>query len=167
MIPLNFTLLVLLCLLLSVVPLVLNRNKEKTNKATFISKIIVCLLFLVSLNILLNTLAFTSSQARLANCPSELIDRNSTFGNSCTSEISNPFERILANNFGGPFSGIIAIMLGLPAVFVLSIVGFVLEVKSTRKQVQPVTKALWSTSFMALASLLVALCIFTFAPSIF
>lgn len=164
--PLNFTILVLFCLFLSLIPLFVNTNKEKSYNTTVISRIIIGLLLLVSLNILLDVMAYSTNQARIANCPSELIVLDSTFGNSCKSEIKNPFERILADNFGGPFAGIIAIGLGLPTVFILSIVGFVFEVKSTRKKMQPVSKALWSTSFITLASLL-ALCVLTFTFSSF
>lgn len=152
--PINFTILIFLSLFLVTIPLFVNRNTVKTVSSIIVSKIIIFILFLVCTNILLIGLENKLQQVRFANCPPELVVTDSTFGSWCRAEISNPFERILDKFYGGPFDGFMLTAIGLLAVFILSIVGFVTEIKSIRKHMQPISKALWSVSFLALVLLL-------------
>jgi hypothetical protein len=138
--------------LVALLPIFVKKNPERPHSAVIISWIIVGILFVVAANFLLIDLASQIERNHVANCPSGLINHDSTFGNRCTSPIVNPIEKAVVDNFGGPFSGLYVMLIGIPAVFILSIIGFVIEIKNTKKKNQMFWKAIWSTSFLVLIS---------------
>ncbi len=130
-----------------------NRNQEKSRGTVVLSWVIVILLFFIVANLFLSEFAHNAARVRFAACPPELIIHDSTFGNRCGDQITNPIERVIDENFGGPFDGLLVIVFGIPAVLVLSIVGFIIEVMSAKKRNQRITKTFWSPSFFTLISI--------------
>ncbi len=149
-----------LFLFLCTIPLFVRRNKTKTRLSDLFTKIIVALFFSVSLHYVLMQVENILHQTRLAQCPPELVYQSTTFGSTCVEEISNSFARILDTCYGGPFDGMMTMTVGLLIVFALSIVGFVAEIKSTKKYRQPISQALWSVSFFTLVLFLALIMLF-------
>ena len=142
-------------LVIALIPMFIGKDPEKPRGVKIIGWIVIGLVFFVAADFFLVDFAHQTERNRVANCPPELVYHDSTFGNKCTSPITNPFEKQIVDNFGGPFDGLMTMLIGLPAILVLSIIGFVMEIVSRKKRSQGISKALWSTSFLVLISSLV------------